>query len=231
MHERANRWHYAFWIFACAEILGEITRIQPLIYASKPLMMPLLAVWFAKETADENFHKKARTFIIVGLILSSFGDTLLMLDREYQGKGWFLFGLGAFLCTHICYAAALFSMAGARAEYLRRNWWLVFPFALYLALFLDILWPGIPNGIHIPVVFYGLMITVMAIAAVNLRDHVPLRGYRMVVAGAFLFVLSDSLIGIARFVTPFWGASIAIMVTYIAGQYGITRGVKEIFWE
>lgn len=231
MQERAKLWQYAFWAFAGIEILGEITQVHQLIYASKPFMMPLLAVWFAKETADENFHKKARAFIIVGLILSALGDTLLMLDREFVGAGFFLFGLAAFLCTHLCYTAALFSMAGARVGYLRRNIWLLLPFLIYLALFLRLLWPGIPGGMHAPVALYGTAITIMALSAVNLRDHVPFRGYRMVVLGALFFLLSDSLIGIARFVTPFYGAGIAIMVTYIVGQYGIARGVKEIFWE
>lgn len=231
MQERANLWHYAFWLFAGIEILGEITHFHQVIYASKPFMMPLLAIWFAKETADENFHNKARAFIIVGLILSAFGDTLLMLDREYQGAGFFLFGLAAFLCTHLCYTIALFSMAEARVGFLRRNIWLLLPFLIYLALFLRLLWPGIPDGMHVPVALYGTAITIMALAAVNLRDHVPVRGYRMVVFGAMLFLISDSLIGIARFVSPFNEAGIAIMVTYIVGQYGIARGVKEIFWE
>ncbi|MCC6411392.1 MAG: lysoplasmalogenase [Saprospiraceae bacterium] len=231
MQERANLWLYAFWAFAGVEILGEIMHFHQIIYATKPFMMPLLAIWFAKETADENFHKRARTFIIIGLILSALGDTLLMLDREFQGAGFFLFGLGAFLCTHICYTIALFSMAGARVGYMRRNIWLLLPFLLYLAFFLKLLWPGIPEGMQVPVAVYGTAITIMALAAVNLRDHVPLRGYRMVVFGALFFLLSDSLIGIARFVTPFRGAGIAIMVTYIVGQYGIARGVKEIFWE
>ena len=39
--------------------------------------------------------------------------------------------------------------------------------------------------------------------------------------GALLFVLSDSLIGVNRFVSPFAGANIAIMLTYWLGQLGI----------
>jgi uncharacterized membrane protein YhhN len=231
MLKRTDWWQTAFWIVAAVEILGEITHFREVVYASKPLMMPLLALWFARETADENFHKKARTFIIVGLLLSALGDTLLMLDRDFEGANFFLFGLASFLCAHICYATAFFSMASIRSGFLSRKLLFVLPFVAYLGLFLNLLWPGIPEGMKAPVAVYGFVISIMALAAVNLRDDVPTRGYRTVVAGALLFLLSDSLIGIARFVQPFPFAGIAIMVTYILGQYGIARGVKAVFWE
>jgi uncharacterized membrane protein YhhN len=38
-------------------------------------------------------------------------------------------------------------------------------------------------------------------------------------AGAVLFVISDSLIAISRFGQSFEGSGIAVMLTYIAGQY------------
>jgi uncharacterized membrane protein YhhN len=47
----------------------------------------------------------------------------------------------------------------------------------------------------------------------------------VVFVGALLFVASDSMIGINRFVTPFQGSQYAIMLTYYGAQLLILWGV------
>jgi uncharacterized membrane protein YhhN len=47
-------------------------------------------------------------------------------------------------------------------------------------------------------------------------------GNALAAAGALLFMLSDSLIGETRFVRPWVGAGVAIMVTYHLGQALLT---------
>jgi uncharacterized membrane protein YhhN len=230
MHERASRWHVGFAAVAALELLGEATGFRPLVFLTKPLLMPVLALWFARETSDENLHQTARRLLIGGLLLATAGDVLLMLDREWPGRNLFLFGLGAFLATHLCYAAAFLRLAGGALGYVRRAPWVVLLLLLYLAGLLALLNPGL-GALRLPVVAYGATITFMALTAINLRDHAPPRAYRWIVAGALLFVLSDSLIGIHRFAFELPAAGVAIMLTYIAGQYLIARGVKEFFWE
>jgi len=53
--------------------------------------------------------------------------------------------------------------------------------------------------------------------------------YLLVLAGAILFVLSDSMIAINRFTQPFELARIAIMSSYITAQYLIAIGCTRQF--
>lgn len=87
--------------------------------------------------------------------------------------------------------------------------------------FVALLWPGLPDGLRIPLTGYSLLLTAMAWRAGVL-------GRRAALGGA-LFLFSDALIatGIAdRPQLPahdFW-----IMLTYIAGQYLLTRGALDL---
>ena len=72
----------------------------------------------------------------------------------------------------------------------------------------------------IPVVAYFLAISAMACTAA-LHRYTGL----MLFAGAFIFVVSDSIIALNKFVMPFDGARHAIMLTYYAAQGLIVKSV------
>ena len=80
------------------------------------------------------------------------------------------------------------------------------------------LWPGLPADLRLPVAGYSALLTTMAWAATRLG---PVAGL-----GGALFVVSDMLIatGVAEWPQPprpdLW-----IMLTYLAAQYLLTRGV------
>ena len=57
---------------------------------------------------------------------------------------------------------------------------------------------------------------------------VPPRSAWLAAGGAALFVLSDSLIGINRFVAPFEGARHAIILSYWLGQFGIAASAVAL---
>lgn len=75
----------------------------------------------------------------------------------------------------------------------------------------------------IPVACYALAISAMlwrALARLG-QPGLNITSTRLATIGAALFVLSDSLIGINRFVAPFEAAPMAIMLSYWLGQWGI----------
>lgn len=75
----------------------------------------------------------------------------------------------------------------------------------------------------IPVACYALAISAMlwrALARLG-QEGLNTSSTRLAAAGAALFVLSDSLIGINRFVAPFDAAPLAIMLSYWLGQWAI----------
>ena len=75
----------------------------------------------------------------------------------------------------------------------------------------------------IPVACYALAISAMlwrALARLGQPD-LNIHSRRLAAVGSALFVLSDSLIGINRFVAPFEAAPVAIMLSYWLGQWAI----------
>lgn len=186
---------------------------------SKPLLMPTLALWLASET--EAFPIFLRKGWLIGLGFSTLGDILLI----QAGSMFFIGGLSAFLCAHLAYITSIHSGLRDRLGFLRRQPPWVLPFVLYLLGLLAWLWNGIPQEMRIPVSLYAVVITTMALSVCHLRGNIPGSIWTPMLAGAILFVVSDSLIAVNKFGHPFEGARLAIMVTYLVGQWLLARSV------
>jgi uncharacterized membrane protein YhhN len=148
------------------------------------------------------------------LALSTIGDVLLDLDPT----NLFVFGLASFLLAHITYTVLFVRRrprpftAGAAQ---------IIPAALILTYSIAIcawLFPSL-GALQLPVAIYMFAITAMAITAVLARFATPL-----VVIGAILFVISDSLLAINKFKTPLPYRDILVWSTYYIAQYAITMG-------
>jgi len=171
--------------------------------------IPVMALLLWLRTAPNGVYRR---WISLGLLASLAGDILL----DWPGD-LFLFGLGAFLPAHLAYLRAYFSDCKHHA-------WL----ALLLALvtggtMFAILARADLGPLLIPVACYALAISAMlwrALARLG-QPGLPSTSTRLAAAGAALFVLSDSLIGINRFVVPFEAAPLAIMLSYWLGQWAI----------
>jgi uncharacterized membrane protein YhhN len=103
------------------------------------------------------------------------------------------------------------------------------PALAYGAVLVYFLSPGL-GAMKIPVLVYATVILTMLCGAVNRYYKVNSTSYWIVLAGAILFVLSDSGIAFSKFIHPFRGASWFIMSTYVMAQYlivtGYIKGVK-----
>ncbi|HNM27623.1 MAG TPA: lysoplasmalogenase family protein, partial [Saprospiraceae bacterium] len=64
-------------------------------------------------------------------------------------------------------------------------------------------------------------------SVINLNRQVQQPIFSQLLAGALLFVLSDSLIAINKFGHPFNGARLMIMVTYLLGQFLLVSGARR----
>lgn len=210
-------------IVACADLVGlaldESWAILHLI--AKPLLMPCLIafVWLERK------HIQAFAWIIAALIFSWMGDIFLM----NAGSMWFILGLSSFLIAHVCYMRR-FALGGNKADstMLKKIPWLeALVFAVFLNVFLW-LWPTL-GEMKLPVTIYSIVIYFMVLLAFSRKGRIPNSSYWIVLAGAILFVLSDSLIAISRFSGPEvnipW-AGIWIMLTYTAAQGLIVWGIR-----
>ena len=177
--------------------------------------LPVLALIFWLRAAPAGPYRK---WISLGLVFSLAGDILLDWPADL-----FVFGLGAFLLGHLCYLVAYLSDSRRLA-----------PLALLLALLaggsMFAVLASQPLGpLLIPVALYALTISAMlwrALARVG-EPGIERRSAWLAAGGALLFVASDSMIGINRFVAPFEAAKYAIIITYWLGQYGIAASAMR----
>ena len=85
-----------------------------------------------------------------------------------------------------------------------------------------ILKDNVNKSLLIPIIIYMITITIMAISASERKTNPD--SYRLILLGAILFVLSDTLIAIDKFVVPVPFQTFLIMGTYVLAQYLICVG-------
>lgn len=158
--------------------------------------------------AWDNLAGGLRLAVLAALAFSALGDITLEL-------GVFLLGLGAFLLAQLTYAGIFVSRRVFDATSCARAAGVVVMMAASSAA----IWPH-AGDMQLPVAFYMTAISLMGLAAA-----MHARPSAMLLAGAVIFMVSDSLIGYNRFVAPLPGARQWIMVTYYLAQVLLVCGV------
>ena len=195
-------------------------------FATKPLLISSLALWFYLRTRA-NWHSFSRLFLL-GLAFSVMGDTLLMFVKT-KGEIFFLFGLGSFLLAHLSYIGAFSKFPNFKSGQIWANKWLAIPFLIILTCLLWVLW-GSLGALLVPVAIYAGIIVTMSAFCFNMRNRVAPPVFRILFGGAVLFVLSDLIIAMKKFRYPEMSEAmggLAIMITYLLGQFLLTVGMAK----
>ncbi len=188
----------------------------------KMLLMPWLLIIFAINLSHQK--DSFRLIMAAGLIFSLAGDIFLEFpDQDIM----FIPGLVSFLMAHIMYLTVFFNTKGINII-LKDHFYLLIPVVLYGFLLMFYLREGLGNML-IPVFVYAVVILTMLAAALNRMLKVNRSSYIMVLAGAILFVISDSLIAINKFAHPFSSSELVIMITYVMAQFLIITGYVKQF--
>jgi len=209
-----------FVIDAILNIVAVITESEVLNYVTKPLLMVLLS-WYLYQSAPKSQFTR---LMLLGVLFSIGGDTALM----FQGsQSYFIIGLVLFLIAHIYYIVGMYRFPSFKSGLLFRQSWLILPFIIYSSILVSVLWTGL-GEMQIPVIVYSSVIMLMGLSAVNMFGRTNQIAARLLLIGAALFILSDSVIAINKFgiegiEVPFPG--LVIMATYITGQFLIVKGV------
>jgi uncharacterized membrane protein YhhN len=211
-----------YFLIVIIEITGDFTNNLILVYAFKPLLMPVLIIWVLQVTAKST---PLRGLMIASLIGSFFGDTFLMF-LPYN-ENFFLVGLGSFLIAQIIYAIIFFKQIKASKSIgdnrLYVLWLIVFVAFYYMLM--NYLWPNLGEFL-VPVLVYGSTICVMGLMAAYRYNKVNMTSFLLVLIGAVTFIFSDTVIAINQFIykghMPF--AQVSIMVLYVLAQYLIVKG-------
>jgi len=196
-----------------ANLAAEVASLHSLVFVFKPLATLALAVMALRATRITRYSR----WIAFGLIASLAGDILLMLPA-----GLFVPGLVAFLVAHLCYITALAGDgAGLRAP--RAPAFPVFALAIAILLFL---WPSL-GAMRVPVTAYVCVIATMAWQAIARWRVRGSTGAMWAAVGAVFFLISDASLATRRFVAPFTGATLVVMLTYYVAQWGLTLSVED----
>lgn len=189
----------------------------------KPLIMVTLGAYYL--CAVERGHRS--TALIAALVFSLAGDVLLMQAKSTES--YFILGLASFLIAHVFYIFAYRQHRGDNSpnelqgvQRIR----LAFPVILAGTGLVVVLYPVLGN-LRTPVVLYAVVLVGMVLQALFRFGRTVAPSFWLVFAGALLFMLSDSLIAINKFMVPVDHAELVIMTTYIAAQFFIIHGLLK----
>ena len=185
-----------------------------------PVLMLILVLSFFTE--KNRLHR----LMFAGLFFSWAGDILLEIPESYGDL--FIPGLVSFLLAHVMYLMVFFSTPG-RSVIIKKPF-LLLPVLIYGAVLVYWLYNDL-NGMRVPVILYAIVILTMLSGSINRLEKVNRSSYWLVLAGAVLFVISDSLIAVNKFSYHIEYSRIWVMATYISAQYLIITGYIRQFRE
>lgn len=215
-----NKWfNYFFILIVLVDLLAQqLLNVPEIRYFTKPAIAGSLFVLVFGKTFSSSLLKHS---ILAALIFSIAGDLLLLFTED--GGVYFLLGLLGFLLAHACYILAF-----VHRGYLH-NAKLAWPGLLAVAYAIFV-YQYIADGLgdrQPYVIAYMFILIMLLLVALLRRSYVSKTSYLWVLAGAMLFMLSDSLLAVNAFKTPVPFAGIAIMVTYAMAQWFLVHGAIE----
>jgi uncharacterized membrane protein YhhN len=214
---KKNNWLIVFITALLVHLAGILLKNDLLQQISKSLIMPAMYGWFV--VAAGKSKKGLSKWIFAALFFSWAGDILLMFQDN--SPDYFLFGLATFLAAHIFYI--IFFHQVRTREGIKGKLFLLIPVIVYYAGLIIWLSPYL-GDMTLPVRIYGLVISIMLMLALHMSFVRNKTAGNQMLAGAILFVISDSVLAINKFYLPFENAGILIMLTYGLAQLFIVMG-------
>ena len=202
-------------------LLADLIAVQLNYKIAEWVFKPLIVIWLLSYFILQTRHEKndLKKWIIIALLFSWLGDVLLMLQGD--NSIFFLLGLSAFLLAHVFYIL-FFHFVRVR-ENVKSRWYLLLIVVIYYALLISILSPWL-GEMKLPVRIYGIVISFMFMLAMHMLFSKNKNAGLWMMAGALLFVISDSVLAINKFYQSFEMAGIVVMITYGLAQFFITEG-------
>lgn len=201
-------------------LAGRKGRARRARFVTKPLLMPALAIATPAESEGRN-----GTLVrgVQAAQLFSWGGDLALLGSS---KRSFLAGVGSFFVAHAFYIGAFATARDDRASVTApgpkaaaATWVAAAPLMAIAAGRKD-------PGLRVPIAAYASILTAMFATSTVLDRSMSSRARQSILAGTTLFLLSDSLLGIQKFLRdePSPALESAVMATYTAGQWLIAEG-------
>jgi uncharacterized membrane protein YhhN len=208
-----------FFAFAFLHLLAKLIDFPTMADFTKPLLMVGLMIYFNSEVPKTVLSK----FVNAALFLSLLGDVFLIFSDAQPI--FFLLGLASFLLAHLVYIFLNLNLVDTEDRKLKFRWHDLL-FGMYGLVIFQQIKPGL-GDMMIPALLYTIVICIMGITASKRWGKTDKVSFWWIMIGAFFFIISDSILAINQFGTPFPQAGFLIMLTYIIAQFMIVRGIVE----
>ena len=201
-----------FFMVSILDLIGIFADNEWLKTTFKPLILLSLIALYLFVSLKKN------KWYLLALIFSFGGDVFLLFDAQ----SYFMLGLGSFLLAHLFYI----TLVSKQLKKPNNKEWLL-SFVIFFGFLIGLLMvlKGHLGAFKIPVVVYGLVISSFgALCFINNLQQKD-KASTVLLIGALLFMLSDSLLAVNKFYKPIEILNLLVMLTYIAAQYLIFRAV------
>src|ERR1035437_5139033 len=215
----ANALLWLLILVAALSTLSSTLGLAVLHFVFKPLTVLVAITLVAVRVDTTGARALFDIYLLAALVASLAGDVFLMLPGNY-----FIPGLASFLVAHLFYIA-LFRQGVPRFPSRRA---LLATLAVGGAMYAWV-WGGLTDPVlKVAVAAYVTVIALMVAQAIGRAVVVRDAPARAVGLGACIFMLSDSLIAINRFVQPLPLVSLWVLASYYTAQILIVHYARPI---
>jgi uncharacterized membrane protein YhhN len=222
---KKSLFHLLFLIIVVGDLVGELLQIKWIDYSFKPFILLWIGGYFLMHA--KNIDKKVVRLAVFAFIFSWLGDILLMfgeIDFVY-----FMIGLVSFLIAQIFYIFLFLRTINisGKKPFLKKKPYFLIAYIAYGLIIYIILYNHLDEVLKVAVFVYMVALLGMSSMALNRFGNGHPISFSYVFIGSILFVLSDSMIAINKFLVPIPYEGIFIMTTYISAQYLIMKGLLK----
>ena len=219
MTDRHLGWLWLLILLATLSTASSVLALAALHFVFKPLTMLFAILLIAARAYTTGARARFDLYLLAALVASLAGDVFLMLPGNY-----FIPGLASFLVAHLFYIALFRQGVPWFPSRRALAGTLVVGAAMYV-------WVG--GGLSDPVVrvavaAYVSVIALMVAQSIGRALVVRDAAATAVGLGACVFMLSDALIAINRFVQPLPLVSLWVLTSYYTAQILIVRCARPV---
>ena len=209
-----------FVLAAVVQLLASLAGWTLVDDISKCMLLPALCGYYVASGS--------RSIVFVGALFFCWvGDVLLIFQQREEM--FFIGGLAAFLAGHVLYIVAYRQHRSEDRTFELLNTQKIrfaLPVLLAATGLFTVLLPML-GGLTVPVLLYTIVIALMVMNAIFRYGRTNPSSFWLVFGGALLFMVSDSILALNKFLSPIPLAGFWIMLTYLSAQFLIVEGIRR----
>lgn len=216
--------HFLFVIIVVGDLIGEYLRLPAIDHIFKPLIMIWISSYFL--LFSQGIDKGVIRLALIAFFASWVGDLFMMFSEEFL---FFVLGIASFLAAQVVYVFLFLrtiNLSGKKPFLRKKPVWVIMYIAYGIIIY-TLLFPHLEGVLKLAVFIYILAIMSMSSMALNRFGNGHPVSFTLVFVGSLIFILSDSMIAINRFLVAIPYEGLLIMITYISAQYLIMRGLLK----